>query len=382
MQEILRFLGRLVAILLTIALVLGILGAGLWFLLRDGFSAQNNQDTNVSIDSLEQVGIGLYLQFQQEKIQTPISDDASPIPFAVEVGETPDTIATRLRNLGLIDDERLFRLLVRYLGVDSQLEAGQYELRRNMSMQEIVAQLQNGQVRAVRVTIPEGWRMEQIAQLLEREGVVDEGQFLTIAEQGGLSYAFLQDRPADSPTSLEGFLFPDTYELNPDSSTAAIIERLLATFDARVTPEMRQRASEMQMTLYEVVTLASIVEREAVVNEERPIIASVYLNRLKRGMYLQSDPTVQYAKGFSKETGRWWNPMIQEEAQTVESQYNTFLYPGLPPGPICSPGLASIEAVLYAADTPYLFFYARGDGSHAFAETYEEHLQNQATYSQ
>lgn len=134
------------------------------------------------------------------------------------------------------------------------------------------------------------------------------------------------------------------------------------------------------MSIYEVVTLASIVEREAVVDEERPIIASVYLNRLNRGMYLQSDPTVQYAKGYSAESGRWWNPMIQEEAQSVDSPYNTFLYPGLPPGPICSPGLASIQAVLYPADTPYLFFFSKGDGTHAFSKTYEEHLENMRRY--
>jgi UPF0755 protein len=370
-------------ILLVVLLILGILAGGLWFLIRDGFTASTEGDSqSLSIDNLQQIGIGIYLQFQQDEITQPVSDDPAEVDFVIQPGETPATIATRLENRNLIRDERLFRLLVRYLGVDDQLEAGTYGLRRDMTMEEIVAQLQHGQIKSIQVTIPEGWRMEQIAQLLARENVVDEGVFLDLAQKGEFQYAFLQNRPVDSPRSLEGFLFPDTYQFDQSGTTRSVIIRLLDTFDRRISPEMRQRADEMDMLLYQVVTLASIVEREAVVAEERPIIASVYLNRLQRGMYLQSDPTVQYAKGFSKDSGRWWNPMIQEEAQTVDSPYNTFLYPGLPPGPICSPGLASIEAVLYAADTPYLFFYAKGDGSHAFAETYEEHLENQAKYSQ
>ncbi len=376
---------RGLTILLVIIVIAGILGGGLWYLLRRSTPAAD-ESVQVSLDTLEQIGIGLYLQFQQDKISQPLSDDATEVSFRVEQGETPATIAQRLRNEGLISDERIFRLLVGYLGVDSQLEAGSYTLRRNMSMEEIIAQLQHGLANTVTITIPEGWRLEQVGQLAAREGLVNEAEFLALASGNrtlsSFNYDFLNDRPADSPTSLEGFLFPDTYQFDTTAGTKAFIDLLLSTFDQKVTPEMRQRASEMRMTLYEVVTLASIVEREAVVAEERPIIASVFLNRLAKGMYLQSDPTVIYAKGFSEETGRWWNPMLQEETQTVQSPYNTFLYPGLPPGPICSPGLASIEAVLYPADTPYLFFLSRGDGSHAFAETYEEHLENYRKYFQ
>ena len=383
MRDFWSGLFRVLTILLVIILIVGILGGGLWYLLRQNAPAQDD-GVGVSLDTLRNIGVGLYLQLQQDKISQPISDDASTVSFRIEEGETPATIAQRLRNQGLIADERIFRLLVGYLGVDSSLEAGDYTLRRNMSMEEIVAELQHGLAYAIKITTPEGWRLEQIAQLSAREGLVDEGQFLALASgtltSSGLDYDFLRDRPAGSPTSLEGFLFPDTYQVNPQTGTQAFIELMLRTFDQKVTPEMRQRAAERRMTLYEVVTLASIVEREAVVNEERPIIASVYLNRLARGMYLQADPTVMYAKGFSAETGRWWNPMLIEEAQTVNSPYNTYLYPGLTPGPICNPGLASIQAVLYPADTPYLFFLAKGDGSHVFAETYEEHLVNYDKY--
>ena len=371
---------RSMILIIAIALIIGIAGGALWFLLRDDSPSSGGTNPSISFGSLEQIAIGIYLQLNQDKINQPISADASVVQFTIEAGETSSTIATRLKRLNLIQEEQTFRLFVRYLGVDDELEAGDYELRRNMNLEEIVARLQHGQSRAATITIPEGWRLEQIAQLSAREGLADEGEFLALAQTGEFDYAFLADRPAGSPSSLEGFLFPETYQVSENTDTRGFIDLLLRTFDQRITPDMRQRAQEARLTIYEVVALASIVEREAVVDEERPIIASVYLNRINRGMYLQSDPTVQYAKGYSAETGRWWNSMLQEEAQTVNSPYNTFLYPGLPPGPICSPGLASIQAVLYPAETPYLFFFSKGDGTHAFSETYEEHLENMRRY--
>jgi UPF0755 protein len=179
--------------------------------------------------------------------------------------------------------------------------------------------------------------------------------------------------------SLEGFLFPDTYQLRPDATASDLVGRMLITFDERVTPEMRQQAAAQGFTLYEVLTLASIVEREAAVIEERPQIASVYLNRLSIDMMLQADPTVQYAQGYDPTTGEWWNRgLTQADYTSVDSPYNTYLYAGLPPGPIANPSLSSIQAVLNPADTPYIFFRAACDGSgrHNFAITFEEHLAN------
>ena len=158
---------------------------------------------------------------------------------------------------------------------------------------------------------------------------------------------------------------------------------MLADFDERFTAEMRQATVEREMTIYQVVTLASIVEREAVVAEERPIIAGVFLNRLEKGMSLESCPTVQYALGYQEDAAQWWKtPVTLEEFDHVDSPYNTYLNPGLPPGPICNPGLASIQAVLEPVKSDYLYFLAKGDGSHAFAKTFEEHLQNQQKYQQ
>jgi len=215
---------------------------------------------------------------------------------------------------------------------------------------------------------------------LAAEVLVDQEEFILLVRDDAFHYDFLRDRPADAPRTLEGFLFPDTYQFPVNITTTSVIDVMLQNFDRRVTIEMRQQALDNGLDLFQALTLASIVEREAVVPEERPIIASVYLNRLRLGMYLEADPTVQYAKGYDSESGRWWPSLSLEELREVESPFNTFTHPGLPPGPICSPGLASIEAVLNPAQTDYLFFHATGDGSHAFAETFEEHLENQSRY--
>jgi UPF0755 protein len=156
---------------------------------------------------------------------------------------------------------------------------------------------------------------------------------------------------------------------------------MLDNFDRQVTPEMRQTARAAGRSLHEVVTLASIVEREALLAEEEPVIADVFLNRLEKGMFLRADPTVQYAMGYQPDRGQWWKTPVQlDEYETVDSPYNTYLYPHLPPGPICSPGVSAIQAAIYPADTKFLYFMATGDGGHAFAETWEEHEANVTRY--
>jgi len=280
--------------------------------------------------------------------------------------------------LGLVTDGELFRMFIRYHEIDAKLEAGEYVLRPNMTMAEIAETLQHARIEEVTVTIPEGWRAEQVAQMLTKENIADGDEFLALMRGGKFDYSLLRDRPEGS--SLEGFLFPETYRIPAQAEAEDLIERMLSTLEERFTPEMRQLAAERGMTVYQVMTLASIVEREAVIAEERPLIAGVFLNRLEQGMPLQADPTVQYAKGYDATTGQWWAPVTPEDWQGVDSPYSTYLYPSLPPGPICSPGLSAIQAVLEPTDTEYLFFLARGDGSHVFAVTYEEHLQNQELY--
>ncbi len=375
-----RALVRIVLFLLGVVIILGIAAGIVWFFIGQMRTAALQPGTQVDLTSLEKALLGIYLNLRRDEIETPPSADDMPIPFTIQLGENGTTVALRLERLGIIRDAELFRLLLRYWGVDVQLEAGDYELRRNMSMPQVVSQLQHGRLSAKRVTIREGLRAEEVAYLLATEGLVDQEEFIRLVRDDSFHYDFLRDRPATAPKTLEGFLFPDTYEFPVNITATALIDIMLQNFDRRVTIEMRQQALDQGLTLFQVLTLASIVEREAVVPEERPIIAGVYLNRLRRGIYLEADPTVQYAKGYDPRTGTWWPRLSLEELRTVDSPFNTFIHPGLPPGPICSPGLASIEAVLNPANTRYLFFHAKGDGTHAFAETFEEHLANQKKY--
>jgi len=371
---------RILLFLLGVVLIVGTAATIAWFFLREVRGTALQPGTRVDLSSLEKTLLGIYLNFRRQEIDTPPSTDDTPIPFTIQPGENGATVAMRLERQGIIQDAELFRLVLRYWGVDAQIEAGDYSLRRNISMPEVVSQLQHGRLRAKTVTIREGLRAEEIAHLLATEGLVEQEEFIHLVRDDAFHYDFLRDRPADAPKTLEGFLFPDTYQFAVNISTTAVIDTMLRNFDQRVTIEMRQQALAAGLDLFEALALASIVEREAVVPEERPIIASVYLNRLRRGMHLEADPTVQYAKGYDPQTGRWWPQLSLDELRTVDSPFNTFIHPGLPPGPICSPGLASIEAVLNPADTTFLFFHAKGDGSHAFAETFEEHLENQRKY--
>ncbi len=379
-DDLLRGVLRWGLILLALAFAGVAIVFGGRYLLGPGGS-QEVTSSAIEIPSLEKALLGIYINVRRNEVETPAGDDPTVVVFTINPGETAATIAPRLQRQGLVTDAQLFRWLVRYRGVDAQLEAGDYELRADMTMDEITESLQHGRLKDVSATIPEGKRSEEVAALLEEQGLVDGQTFMALVESGEFAYDFSYDHPEGAPSSIEGFLFPETYRIPVDYGAAQIIDLMLLAFGQAFSPEMRQMAADKGMSIYEVVTLASIVEREAVLAEERPIIANVYLNRLEQGMYLQSDPTVQYALGYQEDTGQWWKiPMSLEEDVPFDSPYNTYLYPGLPPGPICSPGLASIRAVLEPADTNYLFFFSKFDGSHAFAETYEEHLRNQDQY--
>jgi UPF0755 protein len=357
---------------------------------------QAGEPMDLSFESADAFMLSLYLSMHQAELNQPASDDATEVTFVVESGETAGGVASRLEEEGLVVDGEVFRRFMAYHGLDRGLEAGTYDLRANMTMHEISEALQHGSADLVMLTTPEGWRAEQIAWLLEQQGVMRSDDFMAYVRTAQPSYPWLADRPPGA--SLEGFLFPDTYQLPDGATPASVVDLMLANFDARVAPEIESRlpgktlfdlelGAERPMTVFDVMILASIIEREAVVPDERAIIASVYFNRLdpayvdETALRLSSDPTIQYAKGYDPETGNWWNPMLPGEGQTLESPYNTFKIQGLPPGPISNPGLASIMAVLNPAQTDYLYFHAVGDGSHVFASTLEEHLANQEEFS-
>jgi UPF0755 protein len=377
----LRVLLRLITLVLSISIVVVVLAGSFWYVWQDAKGRAPEVGYTVTMKRVEHAALGLYLRYKGAAATQPANPkDAQEVTFVIKSGETVTKVAENLQRRGLIREAKLFGYVVRYAGDDSDVQAGVYVLRPNMSMEEIVRQFQHGRIAATQVTIPEGWRAEEIAALLETAGVTSSAGFLTAVAEGSTDYAFLGDRPAGSPASLEGFLFPDTYQFPLKTSPERVLEIMLQNFDRRVPPELRRKAALQDLTLYEALKLASIIEREAMVAEERPVIAGVYLNRIRKGMYLQADATVQYAKGFSSTTKRWWNPTTVEESQKIVSPYNTYLNPGLPPGPICNPGLSAIQAALEPTTTDYLYYYAKGDGSHAFATTYEEQLRNQELY--
>lgn len=315
------------------------------------------------------------------QVDTPVSSDASPVLFSVSPEESTEDIGGRLEAAGLVHNAILFRALVAYYDVEGALVAGDYDLRRNMTTTDIIQQFHRGLVRPVRVTVIEGLRREEVARQLDAEDVCPAAAFVEAAQRSSYAHDFLDQLPEEA--TLEGYLFPDTYLISPSTGAADFVELMLDNFGRRFTPEMRARAAEQGLTLHQVLTLASIVEREAVVPQERPIIAAVYLNRLAIDKPLEACPTVQYA--LAKDDGNvarfgYWKQELTNDDLDVSSPYNTYRRSGLPPGPIASPGLASIEAVLLPSDVDYLYFVARGDGSHAFAITFEEHQRNVAHY--
>ncbi len=342
-----------------------------------------NLNINPSLNPLEAAALSAILAMNQEALNASAGTDPSPVPFSIAPGEDASQVANRLYEMGLIHDAALFRNYLRYYGLDVQLEAGTFELDSTMTIPEIAQALTAAMPREVTIRITEGWRREQIADWLDQQGGLPFGgaEFLG-ASGAGSSIPPDLSVAGDIPQgiSLEGFLFPDTYRLSVDSTAADLVAKMLQNFDSKVTAQLRADAAARGLTIYQVVTLASIVEREAMVAEERPLIASVYLNRLAVGMKLEADPTVQYAMGYQPDRGEWWNlDLTQEDYYAVDSPYNTYLYPGLPPGPIANPGIGSIQAVIYPAETGFLYFRAACDGSglHSFALTYEEHLANE-----
>jgi UPF0755 protein len=312
--------------------------------------------------------------------------DSSKVVVSVPNGATAADIGTELQQLGLVRSALVFRLAAEQAGVGSSLAAGDYELSKSMSTTEIIQVLAKGQVkRGLVATIPEGWRSEQIADRLEATGFASRDEFLqAVASPGAVpGFELLNNEPP--PARLEGYLFPETYQVPQKVSGSRAAELMLRMFSQRVGEELRSQP-ETKLTSAQVVTLASIVEREAKVPSERATIASVYLNRLADNMPLQADPTVQYAvatrDGAAAAAYNYWRDLTLADLE-VASPFNTYTNVGLPPGPICNPGEASIKAVLQPAKTNYLYFVATADGSgtHLFATTLDEHNANVARVS-
>ncbi len=376
-------LAVLLVAVLSFALIACVIGGGLY--------AWAHQQ---GLDPLTAIRLRVSLAQHNDDLKKSAGTDMHYQEFVVRPGDTAYTIAANLHTAGLITDADLFVDYVRYYRLDSQLEAGTFFLQQTQTIEQIAYALTDASTASIPFQTLGGWRLEEIAETaIDGNPFFDfsGNDFLNVVGRGAVIPADFKARIGipdvlsdGKPASLEGFMYPGEYKLQPGITADGLRDALLAAFDVHVTPDLYAKATARGLTMYQVVTLASIVQREAVQMDEAPLIASVYLNRLARSMKLDADPTVQYAIGFRD--GRWW-PRLSGEADYYalgsvqpEYAYNTYLKSDgspiadlLPPGPIASPGLAAIQAVLDAPATEYLYFRSCNDLTHQFSTTLEQH---------
>lgn len=299
--------------------------------------------------------------------------------FSIPKASGVRDIGHALAEKKLIKNEYAFEVAVAMAGLTKDLQAGAYDLSPSMSATAIARTIsRSGNPKEVVLTIPEGWTAKQIGTYLEQKGVGTAAEFTAAASAADSRtvlpderFDFLVVRPAGA--TLEGYLFPDTYRVFPNATTSDVIKKMLNNFSLKVSTDLRGEITQQGKTLYDVVTLASIVEREVRSDQDRKTVADIFLRRLSIGMALQSDATVNYATGKSA-----LQPTLTD--LEVVSPYNTYAHPGLPPGPIGNPGLSSIAAVVRPQANAYLYFLTDESGAVHYATTYEEHLSNKQRY--
>lgn len=303
------------------------------------------------------VGIGLMWWIDST---SPIDErDLQSQVFTVSSGEGVRSIASRLAQDGLIRSPISFYIVVKLLGIERKIEAGDFRLNRSMHAKDIAKELTHG-ILDIWITTLEGWRVEEIATKLTKELDIPAQEFLKWAQ--------------------EGYMFPDTYLISKDATASAIAKNFQDTFDVRVTTAMREDTKKTGLTIEEVIVLASIVEREGKSEEDRPVIAGILLNRLKADWPLQADATLQYALGYQANEKSWWKKYLTDEDKKISSPFNTYEHVGLPPFPISNPGLSSIRAVIYPAKTDYWYYLHDPNGGVHYAKTLEEHNANVDKY--
>ncbi|PSB02960.1 endolytic transglycosylase MltG [Merismopedia glauca] len=295
------------------------------------------------------------------------------VTVQIPPGSAPQAIGEELEKAGLIRSQLVWNLWSKYLSWQNpqgEFKAGTYQLSPSQSLPEIATEIRQGKAvkQEVEYTIKEGWSLQQMAAYFAEEGFFSKEEFLAAVSQIPKDkFPWLPD----GLPNLEGFVYPETYKIPQGSLTPqAVIEQMLREFEKVALPVYQQHQSQTQMSLLQWVTLASIVEKESVVAPERPLIAGVFTNRLQKGMRLESDPTVEYGLKIKQTADK---PLTIAQVRTP-SPYNTYLNAGLPPGPIASPGLPSLEATLMPKKTDYLFFVARYDGTHVFTSNLRDHI--------
>lgn len=361
-------------------IVLCILLAIIAFVVPKLITAQAEQSFGAPAPGLsasQRFYLSALIVLQSRDLTQPANPVGGEVSFSVSQGESVPSIIGRLWEAGFISNPGVFRNYLQYTGLDTSLQAGEYRLSPAMTPIEIAQTMQSSISPDVTFVILPGWRLEEIAGALPNSGVdVIPDAFLQAVHTHPAGYSFSDCLSDDS---LEGYLFPDGYILPRETTIDQLLLQVLMNFESQVTSELRGGFTNQGLNLCQAVTLASIVQREAILEDEMPLIASVFYNRLASGAHLASDPTVQFALGYNQSQGTWWtNPLSTQDLQ-VDSPYNTYIFAGLPPGPISNPALAALRAVAFPAQTPYYYFRAACDGSgrHLFAETYDEHLANE-----
>jgi UPF0755 protein len=310
---------------------------------------------------LTAAGVAFFWHDLQRYARTPVSSDATERDVQITPGSGLQAVCEILVEKGLVHQPWRFKLLARLRGLDKQLKAGNYRLSADLSPEEVLAALVNGREHLLRLTIPEGYNLKQIAAAVQKARFGSADAFLKM-----VSDPVVVKRYGLTAETLEGYLFPDTYLFPADASHELIVDSMVKRFQAQFSAKWRKRAEELHMSVHEVVTLASIIEKETGDPKERPLISSVFHNRLKKGMRLETDPTVIY--GIKDFDGN-----LKRKHLRTYTPYNTYKIKGLPPGPIASPGAEALKAALYPVKSDYLYFVSRKDTTHQFSTNIKDH---------
>ncbi len=354
---------RVFRFLVFLLIPLGLLSIGVFTFAIPKITAEIFGPAADSLNAIEKIYWATIVLTHKENLTSPNKSFGDNIAFQLNVGESALSIGKRLGELGLIDDPDVFRSYLIYRGLDTRIQAGDYLLNPMMTPIQIAWEIQDATPEFINFTILAGWRSEEIALALPYSGLeIPPERFLEVVR--GNSY--------------EGYLFPGTYTFPRGISAEQLANSLIDAFSENLTNDMEAGYRKQGLTIQEAVILASILEREAVVEDEMPLMASVFLNRLNTGMLLNADPTVQFALGYNIPQKTWWTNPLSSADLAVKSAYNTYLYPGLPPGPICNPSGKALKAVAFPAQTPYFYFRVSCDGSsrHTFSKTLAEHINN------
>jgi len=361
----------IVLVILLVALIGTLIGA-------PTIAAKSFGPADRSLNPILRAHYAITLLRAKDELLTSAHESNYPRKFSIEPDESVEALCRRLKDEAYTSSGALFCTYLVYSGLDRKIQSGTFTLKPELSSIEIAQTITNPEARDIAFYIYPGWRLEEIAASIDLCGFEFSGEeFLAYAYAPPEDVRTQLQLPAQA--SLEGYLYPDEYSLEPHIDLESTVEVFLSNFRAHMqSPKLLAGIAVQNLSFHEALTLASIIERETRADEEKATIASVFYNRIAEGMRLQTDPTVQYALGFDENEQTWWKTQLTEADLQVDSPYNTYLYAGLPPGPIANPSLTSLEAVAYPAQTPYFYFRAKCDGSgtHAFSVTYQEHLNN------